>query len=55
MTSESSEDDLMSPNYPNVPPQHTECIWTIVAPPGEKVHMEIENLDVRPSQRLIKI
>ena len=51
LTSESPEDDIMSPNYPNIPPQHTECIWTIVAPAGEKVHMEFENLDVKHSRR----
>ena len=55
LTSETPEEDLMSPNYPNIPPQHTECIWTIIVPQGERVHMELENLDVRTSPGLIKI
>ena len=55
LTPETPEEELMSPNYPNIPPQHTECIWTIIVPQGEKVHMELENLDVKTSPGLIKI
>ena len=31
--------------------QHTECIWTILAPAGERIHMEVDRLDVKRSSR----
>lgn len=38
---------IMSPRYPNVPPPHTECEWIIMAPAGERLHMEfVERFDV---------
>uniref|UniRef100_T1HII4 CUB domain-containing protein n=1 Tax=Rhodnius prolixus TaxID=13249 RepID=T1HII4_RHOPR len=32
---------IHSPNYPNVPPAHIQCIWTIIAPAGETIHFNI--------------
>ncbi|XP_045482434.1 cubilin [Harmonia axyridis] len=29
-----------SPNYPNVPPPHIECIWTIRSPPGTSIELD---------------
>uniref|UniRef100_A0A2H8TEF1 Cubilin n=1 Tax=Melanaphis sacchari TaxID=742174 RepID=A0A2H8TEF1_9HEMI len=35
---------ITSPSYPNIPPAHTECIWTVVAPAGEQISATIEDL-----------
>ena len=51
LTPGASESIIQSPNYPNSPPPHTECIWTVLAPPGERIHLDIDNLDVKPSRR----
>ncbi|XP_055847074.1 cubilin homolog [Episyrphus balteatus] len=40
LTSYSPSELISSPNYPNVPDPHTECIWIIIAPPGETVQVE---------------
>ena len=32
-----SEVHINSPNFPNTPPAHSECIWIIMAPPGKEV------------------
>ena len=45
------EFDFSSPNYPNVPPPHSECIWTIVAPSDRRIRIDfLENFDVRPTR-----
>jgi len=31
---------INSPNYPNVPPARSECVWTIVAPAGREVQLD---------------
>ncbi|GFG35967.1 hypothetical protein Cfor_02931, partial [Coptotermes formosanus] len=42
---------IMSPRYPNVPPPHTECEWIIMAPAGERLHLEfVERFDITYSQ-----
>ena len=51
LTSSSPEATIQSPNYPNSPPSQTECIWTVLAPAGERIHMDIDNIDVKPSRR----
>ena len=28
---------ITSPNFPATPPGHSECIWIIMAPPGQEV------------------
>ncbi|ENN74285.1 hypothetical protein YQE_09257, partial [Dendroctonus ponderosae] len=33
---------IQSPNYPNVPQPHTECIWIIRGPPGTSLQVEFE-------------
>jgi len=38
--------EITSPSYPNIPPAHTECIWTVVAPAGEQISATIEDLDM---------
>jgi len=35
---------ITSPSYPNIPPAHTECIWTVVATAGEQISVTIEDL-----------
>ena len=45
------EAEIKSPGYPEAPPARTECVWTVIAPPGERIHMDIDNLDVKPSYR----
>ena len=31
------ETHITSPNHPNTPPPHSECIWIISAPAGREV------------------
>lgn len=38
---------ITSPLYPNIPPAHTECIWTVVAPAGERLFVNIEDIDLK--------
>lgn len=37
---------ITSPSYPNIPPSHTECLWTVMAPPGERLFVNIEDIDL---------
>lgn len=42
---------IMSPRYPNVPPPHTECEWIIMAPAGERLHVEfVDRFDITRTQ-----
>jgi cubilin len=42
---------IMSPHYPNIPPPHTECEWIIMAPAGERLHLEfVERFDISYSE-----
>ncbi|XP_060536860.1 cubilin [Cylas formicarius] len=34
--------EISSPNYPNIPTPHTECIWIIRAPAGEILRIDFE-------------
>ena len=38
--------EITSPNFPNAPDRNTECVWTIVAPPGEAVQLEFEDMNM---------
>jgi len=38
--------EITSPSYPNIPSPHIECIWTVVAPAGERLFVNIEDLDL---------
>ena len=51
LTSLAPQAHISSPGYPEAPPQHTECVWTVIAPHGEVIHMDVENLDVKPTYR----
>lgn len=38
---------ISTPNYPNIPNPHIECIWTIIAPAGEEVRIDfLERFDL---------
>jgi len=41
---------ITSPLYPNIPPAHIECIWTIVAPSAKRISVIIEDLDFSVSE-----
>ncbi|XP_017783006.1 PREDICTED: cubilin-like [Nicrophorus vespilloides] len=42
---------ISSPNYPNIPSPHIECIWTIVAPPGESIRIDfLRRFDFRSNK-----
>ena len=43
--------ELSSPNYPNVPPPETECVWTVLSPAGTRIFADVRNLDVKTSHR----
>lgn len=40
---------LQSPNFPEIPQPHTECTWTILGVPGEKIRIDFLFLDVTRS------
>jgi len=51
LSADNNSTQIMSPRYPNVPPPHTECEWIIMAPAGERLHVEfIERFDITTSQ-----
>lgn len=33
-------ENVTTPNYPNIPNPNTECIWVIIAPPGDTIQMQ---------------
>lgn len=37
---------ITSPSYPNIPPAHIECVWTVVAPSGERLSVNLVDLDL---------
>ena len=51
LSADQADFDFSSPNYPNVPPPHAECVWVITAPPGKRVQIDfLERFDVKPSR-----
>ncbi|XP_029345463.1 cubilin isoform X3 [Acyrthosiphon pisum] len=42
---------ITSPSYPNIPPAHIECIWTVVAPSATRISVTIEDLDLSISEK----
>ncbi|CRL00998.1 CLUMA_CG014207, isoform A [Clunio marinus] len=40
LTATKSSAIISSPNYPNIPPPHIECTWTVFAPIGETVKLD---------------
>lgn len=36
---------ITSPSYPNIPPAHIECIWTVTVPAGERITVNMEDSD----------
>ncbi|XP_021927790.1 cubilin [Zootermopsis nevadensis] len=50
LSAQNSSVVIMSPHFPSAPPPHTECEWIIMAPAGEKLHLEfVERFDVTTS------
>lgn len=43
---------ITSPSYPNIPPAHIECIWTVMAPSGERISVNIEDIDLSASNAM---
>lgn len=42
---------ISSPNYPNIPSPHIECVWRVTAPNGELMKVEfVERFDLTTSQ-----
>lgn len=37
---------LQSPNFPEIPPPHVECTWTIYGVPGERIRIDFIFLDL---------
>ena len=41
---------INSPNFPNMPPPHAECIWFVIAPTEHRVQVDfVERFDIRPT------
>lgn len=46
---------ISTPNYPNIPNPHIECVWRVTAPNGELLKMEfLERFDLTPSINCLK-
>ncbi|KAG4066297.1 hypothetical protein HA402_000521 [Bradysia odoriphaga] len=42
---------ISSPNFPNIPHPHIECVWTVIVPSGELIQVDfIERFDVTNSK-----
>lgn len=42
--------EFSSPNYPQVPPAHAECIWVVMAPQGKRIQLDFtDNFRIRRS------
>lgn len=37
---------LQSPNFPEIPPPHIECVWTIYGVPGDRIRIDFMFLDL---------
>uniref|UniRef100_A0A182SAV1 CUB domain-containing protein n=1 Tax=Anopheles maculatus TaxID=74869 RepID=A0A182SAV1_9DIPT len=33
--------DIMTPNYPEIPPAHSECFWRVLAPAGQLLRVQV--------------
>lgn len=41
---------IHTPNYPNIPHPHIECVWTVIVPSGELIQVDfIERFDIKLS------
>lgn len=50
LTTDRPDVTFTSPNYPHMPPLHTECIWIIMSPPGQRIQIEfLDNFYFTPS------
>lgn len=50
LTQMQNKSEITTPNYPNIPKPHIECIWRVTAPSGELLKIEfLERFDLTPS------
>ena len=50
LTSGEESEEFSTPNYPNVPPPYSECIWTFMAPAGKRLSIHfVEAFDLTDS------
>lgn len=50
-----SSSTISSPNYPNIPPPHIDCTWTVLAPIGERIRIDfLERFDLTYSSKCEK-
>ncbi|XP_015589651.1 cubilin [Cephus cinctus] len=50
MSKDQNRFEISSPNYPNIPPPFSECIWTFLAPAGERLAIHfIDRFDLSNS------
>uniref|UniRef100_A0A182RN21 Cubilin n=1 Tax=Anopheles funestus TaxID=62324 RepID=A0A182RN21_ANOFN len=47
--------DIVTPNYPEVPQPHSECFWTVLAPAGELLWVEISGQVLLPRIPMCKM
>ena len=54
LSPEEPEVDIISLNYPNVPPPHAECIWSVIAPNEHRIQVDfVEQFDIKPSTNCV--
>ena len=50
LTESEPEEIIMSPNHPNMPPPHSECVWYVIAPAEHRIQVDfVDRFDIRPS------
>jgi len=45
LNNEYNTTQITSPSYPNIPPAHIECIWTVMVPSGERISAYMEDMN----------
>lgn len=43
LTQQDNSSKIMSPNFPNMPHPHSECVWNVIAPSGEAITLTFVN------------
>lgn len=55
LTKTENKIEFSSPNYPNIPPPYSECFWTFMATPGERLSIHfIDRFDLTSSDGCTK-
>jgi len=52
LTNKQKKWEITSPNYPNIPPTYSECVWKATAPAGERLTIHfLDRFDLSQSEK----